>query len=329
MNVALLFRETLTLLSGSMNMTLLKLRGCLFAFLSIALPASTPAQTNAPTAKSSPATAPVSQEIVVLHDVVIGKGGDRDLHAEIAYPKGATAPLTALIYVHGGGWAAGTDKQSPIVELAQAGFFAASIEYRLSGEAKWPAQIQDCRLGVRWLRANAAQYHIDPNHIGVWGDSAGGHLVACLGTMNDVKEYEGDGGYPKMSSAVQAVVDYFGPTDFSDPADASRETAVEALLGVPYAQNPDLWKKASPLLYVKAGDPPVFIAHGDADVTVPIDQSILFDAALAKAGVPHQFLIVKNAGHGFAAKPGTTIDPSIADIHKAVFAFLNKYLKTP
>jgi acetyl esterase/lipase len=197
--------------------------------------------------------------------------------------------------------------------------------------AKWPAQIQDCKLGVRWLRANAAQYHIDPNRIGVWGDSAGGHLVTCLGTMADVKDYEGDGGYPGVSSAVQAVVDFYGPTDFDTPGIYSPEAIrlTQGLFGVPHDQNPALWRSGSPVFYVKAGDPPMLLVHGDADTLVPLAQSTVFDAALTKAGVPHEFVVVKNAGHGFKPMPGTTIDPSGAEIFKTVFAFFDKYLKTP
>ena len=290
--------------------------------------------TPAPTTNTAPIYPPTPPGIVYLHTVVIGKGGDTDLHADIAYPENVTAPLPAVIYIHGGGWAFGSYQAlppPPILHLAQTGYFAASIEYRFSKAAKWPAQIQDCKLGVRWLRANAAQYHVDPNRIGVWGESAGGHLVACLGTMADVKEYEGDGGYPGVSSAVQAVVDFFGPTDLTDPAlnNPFLLGLENGLLGVPFEKNPALWKSASPLFYVKAGDPPMFIAHGDADVMVPIEHSILLDQALTKAGVPHQFLIVKNAGHGFGHKPGITIDPSRADINKAVDAFLAQYLKTP
>ncbi|MCE0496590.1 MAG: alpha/beta hydrolase [Methylacidiphilales bacterium] len=307
-------------------MPILKSSCALFTFLTLLSLSIVPAQTNAPALAS--ATPP---GVVALHDVVIGKGGARDLHAEVAYPVNATGLLPAVIFIHGGGWAAGSHKQSPVYELAQNGYFAASIEYRLSKEAKWPAQIQDCMLGVRWLRANAAQYHVDPNRIGVWGASAGGHLVACVGTMTDVKEYQGDGGYPGVSSAVQAVVDYFGPTDFTDPASNPPRTVGQHLLlfGVPYAQNPALWKSASPLFYVKAGDPPMLIAHGDADVTVPIAQSIMFDAALTKAGVPHQFIVVKNGGHGFSPLPGTTLDPNSGEIKKALYDFLAKYLKAP
>jgi acetyl esterase/lipase len=297
------------------------------------------AQTNAPES-SVPPFSPPPEGIVVLHDVVIGQGGDRDLHAEIAYPRAVPgisniahpAPLLpAVIYIHGGGWMGGSQRQSPILRLAKAGFFAASIEYRLSQEAKWPAQIEDCKLGVRWLRAHAAQYSIDPHRIGVWGASAGGHLAVCLGTMSDMKEYEGNGGYPGVSSAVQAVVDFFGPTDFVSPQiyTPNAQRLTEGLFGVPRDQNPSLWKSGSPLYYVKAGDPPMLIVQGDSDRLVPLGQSLALDAALSKAGVPHQLVVVKNAGHGFTPEPGTTINPTGSEIQADVFAFLSKYLGAP
>lgn len=312
-------------------MPFLKLLGYLIAFLTLELPVFIPALITAHATNFAPADPPPPEGIVVLHDVVIGKGGNHDLHAEIAYPKNAVTPLPAIVFIHGGGWISGSYKPSPILHLAQTGYFAASIEYRLSNVAKWPAQIQDCKLGVRWVRANAAQYHVDPNHIGAWGSSAGGHLVACLGTMADVKEYEGEGGFPSVSSAVQAVVDYYGPTDFTSPdIHTSQATGdIQRLFGVPLEQNLNIWKSGSPLAYVKAGDPPMLLVHGDSDSLVPLAQSTAFDEALTKAGVPHQFLIVKNAGHSFTPNPGTTIDPSSTDIQKAVDAFFAKYLKTP
>jgi acetyl esterase/lipase len=316
-------------------MPLLKSSRALFAFLTLLSLSVAPAQTNAPVVAPAPPPAPSVRPpppgVVALHDVVTGKGGDRDLHAEVAYPEKATGLLPAIVYIHGGGWSVGSQKQGPVYDIAQHGFFAASVEYRLSREAKWPAQIQDCMLGVRWLRANAAQYHVDPNRIAVWGDSAGGHLAVCVGTMTDEKEYQGEGGYPGVSSAVQVVIDYYGPVDFTDNASNPPGTVGQhiALFALSYAQNPALWKSGSPLFYVKAGDPPMLIAHGDADVTVPIAQSILLDAALTKAAVPHEFIVVKNAGHGFRPLPGTTISPTGNDIKKAVYDFLAKYLKSP
>jgi acetyl esterase/lipase len=303
-------------------MRLLKLCGVVIGFLLVALPGLVPAQTPAP---------PPPREIVVLHDVVTGQGGGRDLHAEVAYPKDMTTPMPAVIFIHGGGWISGNQRQAPVPSLARAGFFVASIEYRLSSEAKWPAQIEDCKLGVRWLRANAAKYNVDPNRIGAWGSSAGGHLVACLGTMADEKEYEGNGGYPGVSSAVQAVVDFYGPTDFTNLSPTVYSpvavSLTKGLFGVAYAQNPALWKSGSPVAYVKAGDPPMLLVHGDSDGLVPVAQSLVFDAALTKAGVPHQLVIVKNGDHGFKPRPGTTIDPSNAQINAITMTFLAKYLQ--
>jgi len=323
--------ETLTRDNGSMHMPFLKFRGCLFAFLLLALPVFAQAQINPPGISPAPAFPAFFDGIVVFHNVITGKGGMNDLHAEIAYPGNAAKPMPAIIFIHGGGWISGNDTQAPLRDIAKSGYFAASIEYRLSNVAKWPAQIQDCKLAVRWLRANAAKYNVDPNRIGVWGSSAGGHLVACLGTMADVKEYEGDGGYPGVSSAVQAVVDFFGPTDFTH-ANIFSPPAIkltEGLFGVPYEENPGLWKSGSPLFYVKAGDPPMLLVHGDSDGLVPLAQSTVFDEALTRAGVPHQFLVVKNGDHGFKPKPGTTIDPGDSEITKAVFAFFDKYLRAP
>ena len=146
--------------------------------------------------------------------------------------------------------------------------------------------------------------------------------------MGDIKEYEGDGGYPGVSSAVQAVVEYFGPTDFTVPGLSVPvlDELVRELFGVAFEQNSQLWKSGSPIAYVKPGDPPMLLVHGDSDVAVPLAQSTVFDEALSKAGVPHELLVVKNAVHGLWANPGTTTDPSPADIQKAVDAFLGKYL---
>jgi acetyl esterase/lipase len=261
--------------------------------------------------------------------VVFGTESGLDLHAQIAAPVGSPGPWPAVIYVHGGGWSGGSMGNAPLLDIARHGYFAASIEYRLTGVAKWPAQIQDCKLAVRWLRANAAKYNVDPNRIGVWGDSAGDHLVACMGTMGDVKEYEGDGGYPGVSSAVQAVVDYFGPTDFTMP-DSNGGTIQQHvdLFGGTLSEKGDLWKAGSPLFYVKAGDPPFLMVHGDHDGTVSLQHSLVLDQALTKAGVPHQLIIVKNADHGFPPYQGKgEISPTLEEIKQATYAFLDKYLK--
>jgi acetyl esterase/lipase len=290
------------------------------------------AQTNA--APVSPAPAPVDHgSFFVQHDLVFGKGGDRDLHADLAWPKNAAALTPAVIHIHGGGWAGGDKRwDGGLAGFAQKGYFAASIEYRLDEVAKWPAQIQDCKCAVRWLRANAAKYNVDPNHIGVIGESAGGHLVACLGTMAGLKEYEGDGGWPGVSSAVQAVVDFYGPTDFFEVGKYSPQAILisQGLFGCSYEENPALWKSASPLAYVAAGDPPVLMVHGDADRLVPLAQSQVFAEALTKAGVPNQLLVIHNGGHGLGpVVKSEKIDPGWDVIGKTERDFFAKNLGGP
>jgi acetyl esterase/lipase len=285
-------------------------------------------------ADTKPASSPspsVVQYDVVFGLVAFGSGGNQPLHAEIAAPASTKKPLPAIIYIHGGGWIGGDYRQAPLQQIAAHGFFGASIEYRLSNVAKWPAQIADCKLAVRWLRANAAKYNVDPNRIGVWGDSAGGHLVACLGTMAGDKELDTDDGYPGVSSAVQAVVDFYGPTDFTDLGHYSPMAIqlTQGLFGVPYAENPALWKSGSPLFQVKAGDPPTLIVQGDSDTLVLPAQSKLFDAALTRAGVPHQLIMVKNAEHGFRPTSASGIHPSLAKIGDLVFTFFDENLGKP
>src|ERR1700677_4162121 len=164
---------------------------CLFAF---AAAFQLSAQTNTPpVSKPLPPTPP---DLVMLHDVVYGKGGAQDLRAEICYSKKITGPMPGLICVHGGGWMEGNKNSIDLTHFARAGYFAVSIDYRLSPVAKWPAQIQDCKRAVRWLRANAAQYNVDPARIGLWGGSAGAHLVDLIATTPNLPEFEGDGGWP-------------------------------------------------------------------------------------------------------------------------------------
>jgi len=274
------------------------------------------AQTKAP-----PVT---SGDIVTQSDVIFGKGGDHDLHADIAYPKNASGPLPAVIHIHGGAWIGGSYHDESVARFAQAGYFAASIEYRLANVAKWPAQIQDCKCAVRWLRANAAKYNVDPNRIGAIGESAGGHLVACLATMAHASQYEGNGGWPGVSSAVQAIVVKYGPTDLTRAEMSAPGGVAVGLFGIPYAQNPALYKSASPVYFVDAHDPPVLMAHGDADAAVPLVQAQVFADALTKAGVPNRLLVIHNAGHGLSPLPGAT-DQRQA-VRQTVLDFFAKHL---
>ena len=239
-------------------------------------------------------------------DIVIGTGGGQPLHAEIGWPKNPPPGLMpAIVWVHGGAWQGESQKPEKADYFATRGYFTASLEYRLAPKAKWPAQIQDLKLGIRWLRANAAKYHVDPNRIGVWGASAGGHLVSCLGTLDD-PALEGDGGYPGVSSKVQAVCDWFGPVDF-------RHGGPGVLFTESFAQNPALHLSASPYVHIKATQPPFLVMQGDKDYTVPYKDSVDFVAAMLQAGAPVEFVTIHNAIHGFGPlkggpNPGMTMD---------------------
>jgi acetyl esterase/lipase len=270
---------------------------------------------------------PLPPDVELIRDVEYGAGGGRPLKMHLIRPK--TPPKDAMpvvVWIHGGAWRAG-NKDSGIGNLARfarRGYFCASIEYRLSQEAIFPAQIEDCKCALRFLRAKAKEYNLDPNRIGVWGSSAGGHLVALLGTSGDVKELEGKGGWQEFSSRVNAVCDFFGPTDFLKmkdfPSNIDRNSpnCPEALLvGGSLEQNKDKAAKANPITYITKDDPPFLIMHGDKDPIVPFNQSELLHEALKKAGVDVTFHTVKDAGHGFGGP----------EIQKMVDEFFDKHLK--
>jgi acetyl esterase/lipase len=274
---------------------------------------------------------PLPEGVEEVRDVVFGTGGGRPLKLNILRPKPQPAdPMPVLVWVHGGAWRSGSKEGHMTLPFAQRGYFTASIEYRLSQEAKFPAQIEDCKAAIRWLRAHAKEYGLDPDRIGVWGSSAGGHLVALLGTSGGVAELEGQGGSPDQSSRVQAVCDFFGPSDLMamigarSIIDRRKPDCPEALLiGGPLAQKQEEARKASPITYVTPDDPPFLIVHGDRDVIVPFNQSELLEAALKKAGVDVTFVRVQRGGHGTFA----STEPGPDEIQKAVEAFFDKHLK--
>jgi acetyl esterase/lipase len=252
--------------------------------------------------------------VKALKDLEYGKASGRAMRLDLYLPEKGDKPLPLIIWIHGGAWMGGSkDGPSPALRFTAKGWAVAQVGYRLSQEAKFPAQIQDCKAAVRWLRANAAQYHLDPNKFAAWGSSAGGHLVALLGTSGGVAELEGDDNDLKESSRVQAVVDWFGPTDFLHIGDAESDiqhTAPDSpeskLIGGPLLENKDMAAKASPITYVSKDAPPFLIMHGDRDRTVPFNQSELLYAALKKAGVDVTLVPMKGAGHGFGGLEAIT-----------------------
>lgn len=226
------------------------------------------------------------------------------VHLDLLLPDPAPAsPVPAVVYLHGGGWRHG-DKSagmypwhSPL--LAANGFVAVNVGYRLTDLAPFPAQAHDVKAAIRWLRANAKQYGIDPDRIGVWGDSAGGHLAALLGTSAGVAELEGECGSPDESSAVQAVVARCAPTDFTIwPGDEPvEEEVLTALFGGPPAERPELRRLASPVAFVHADLPPFLVVHGTEDETVPFDQAETLVSALRAHGGDVTFEVVDGGHH--------------------------------
>lgn len=257
---------------------------------------------------------PGTGRIRVLRDLEYVPGGHARNKLDLYLPKQAgrqdrtSEPLPLVIWVHGGAWLEGSKEDCPAIRFVHKGYAVASINYRLSQHAIFPAQIEDCKASVRWLRANSDKYGLDAERFGVWGASAGGHLVALLGTAGDVKEFD-KGQNLNVSSRVQAVCDYFGPTDLLafDPSDPSLDKdeynasnwPPAKLLGGPVQENKELAKRANPITYVTEDDPPFLIIHGDKDRLVPISQSQLLYDALKAAGVQVKFHTVKGAGHGF------------------------------
>jgi len=216
-------------------------------------------------------------------------------------------PLPLVVWVHGGGWRAGSKDRTLAPEALGEAYAVASVAYRLSDVAIFPAQIHDVKAAVRWLRAHATDHGIDPDRFGAWGSSAGGHLVALLGTSCGTEALEGAAGDGlDVSSCVQAVCDFYGPTDLlvliDQESRVNRRMSASypeaLLLGGTVAERPELARLASPITHVDATDPPFLIVHGDEDSTVPVEQSIDFHAALVEAGVDTTLRIVVGAGHG-------------------------------
>jgi acetyl esterase/lipase len=233
-------------------------------------------------------------------DVVYAVVDGQKLRLDVYEPRKHRVPAPGIVLIHGGSFIEGDRSvmDDDAAELAHAGFVAFSIDYRLLEPHRrpvrnpWPAQLQDCQSAVRWVRQHAAQYHVDPDRIGAYGHSAGGTLAALLGLTNSP-----DSPDPSISSRVQAVVDLSGLSDFTSDHDPDGDALFAALFSGTEAQNPAVWRDASPVFQVKSGqvkpgDPPFLIVHGTRDQLVPIHQSEELVEALKKAGATVTFLKV-------------------------------------
>jgi acetyl esterase/lipase len=213
------------------------------------------------------------------------------------------------------------------VPVVAYGYLVASINYRLVPGYRWPAQIEDTKCAVRHLRANAAKYNLDPNRIAVWGASAGGHLAALAGLARADAGLEGSGGYLEQSSEVAAVIDMFGPADFSVAADPNFPIGLVAgLLGKPIDQAAEELRRASPTTYVRGDAPPFLILHGEQDRVVPLSQSESLHAKLTAAGASSKLVVIKNAGHAFVPSGGAP-SPGVIEVSGIILNFLNANLR--
>lgn len=242
--------------------------------------------------------------VVWQQDVEIGKGGDKILKMDIVMlSEQSTESLPAIVYIHGGGWNHGSkdDHLMKLVDIAKRGYVAVAIQYRLTHEAIFPGQLEDCKLAIRYLRGRAKTYNIDINRIGVWGNSAGGHLAALLGTTTGMSEFEGNGGWQEFSSEVNAVVDWSGPVDFSTEY-ANNYSSVTKLLGVRAFDDKERALRAMPTSYITEKAPAFLIIHGDSDKIVPYTQSITLYEALKNKGVDVKFKLLPGEGHQYLSK---------------------------
>ncbi|MBN1213148.1 MAG: alpha/beta hydrolase [candidate division Zixibacteria bacterium] len=281
-------------------------------------------------------------DINLYEDIVYKTVDGHELKLDIAVPKYLESPAPAIVDFPGGAWQICNKSIDDARYYAEYGFVGVSVEYRTSDIALFPAAVHDCKAAIRWLRAHADEYNINPDKIGVTGISAGAHLAVLLGTSGNDAYLEGQGEYLEQSSLVQAVVDHFGPTDFLAMKDTTGlglkdfselppdETPAALFLGGPVQEKKELARLANPITYIDPNDPPILIGHGEKDGMVIIKQSEILFEALKKAGVPTEFIRIKNAKHQYRPyKWDVNVSPSLAEISELTIQWFEKWLGTP
>ncbi len=289
------------------------------AVLAAGLSFVSPAPAQKPAARVA-----VPEGVVFEPDVEYARPAGQPLQLDLARPAEGAGPFPAVVCIHGGGFRAGSRQgyDGLCLKLAQQGYVAVTVTYRLAPRYPFPAAVHDVKAAVRWLRANAAKYHIDPERIGATGGSAGGHLAQFLGVTADVKQFEGDGGNARQSSRVCCVVNYYGPSDFTK----SYGKSVDAAEVLPLFLGGNLEKErrrhiaASPLYWVTPNAAPTLCVHGTEDRYVAHEQAVWLVERLKAADVEADLLTLEGAGHGFKGKDAETAE-------KAMLAFFARHLK--
>ena len=270
----------------------------------------------------APAVAAPPAGVEFEPDITYATVGGEELKLNLARPKNAKAPLPCVVVIHGGGWAAGNRKAHDNLtwELAARGYASATVSYRFAPGHPFPAQIQDVKAAVRFLRANAEKYQIDAAKVGAVGFSAGAHLSMMLGTIDKADGFDDVGEHREQSSKVQAVVSFFGPTDLLAPYPDATQPILKNFLGGPAEEKRDLARRASPVTYVNAGDAPMLLFQGTKDPLVPHDQAVRMADALTNAGVPGRVELLLGGNHGWGGA-------ELLRTAMSTYAFFDQYLK--
>jgi len=237
-------------------------------------------------------------KVELRENVVFGEGGERELKCDVFIPPGAPPLAPAILLVHGGAWVVGdkTQLRGYGFLLGREGIVCVACEYRLAGEAAWPAQIHDVKAAIRWMRANADKLGIDPERIAVCGASSGAHLALIAAGSPNHEVLEGEGGNSEVSSEVAAVVSFYAPTVLERGSDVLKES-VEKLLGA--GATDSIYREASPITYVSERFPPTMLLHSNQDELIPAIQSVNFAAELHARQVPAELHIFDNVPHMF------------------------------
>jgi len=263
------------------------------------------------------------QEIVFEKNVVYGKGAGEELTLNLARPAAEGTKRPCVLVIHGGGWAGGNKEMHNTLaqDFAKRGYVSATVGYRLAPKHRFPAQVEDVKCAVRFLRANAAAYGLDAERVGATGFSAGAHLSMMLGVMGKEDGLEGDGGNAELSSQVNAVVSFFGPTDLlaTDIGEQSKKILKE-FIGGTSAEKPDEYKRASPITYLTNGDAPMLLIQGTKDPLVPHTQATVLIDAMTRERVKGRLDLIAGAGHGW-------LEPELGRTLNAMYEYFAQTLK--
>lgn len=258
----------------------------------------------------------VVAQVEIRRDIEFAVVDGKSLKLDLYLPAGGREKRPAVIGIHGGGWGKGDKKDVHIARnMAERGLVAVCPNYRLSGEAKHPSQVNDCRAAVRWTREHADEYGIDPDRLGVYGGSAGGHLALMVAVLDDDPK-------EKFSARVQAVCSWYGGADFTKGA--GNDGGFVRMVGATFEEKPELYLDASPITHVSKDDPPVVMFHGEIDKVVPIRHSEAMLQALKAAGVEAELVRVKNANHCFR---GDNVSLTFREITARTVEYFEKRLK--